>query len=28
VAGGRGEGITVEETRAIVRAFGVDTTLV
>ena len=28
VAGGRGEGITVEETRAIVRAFDVDTTLV
>jgi rhamnulose-1-phosphate aldolase len=28
VAGGRGEGITVEETRAIVEAFGVNTTLV
>jgi rhamnulose-1-phosphate aldolase len=28
VAGGRGEGITVEETRAIVEAFGVETTLV
>jgi rhamnulose-1-phosphate aldolase len=27
VAGGRGEGITVEETRAIVTAFGVETTL-
>jgi len=28
VAGGRGEGITVEETRSIVEAFGVETTLV
>jgi rhamnulose-1-phosphate aldolase len=28
VAGGRAEGLTVEETRAIVDAFGIDTSLV